>query len=245
MKLKDHYDNHLSHFYAWMIGSFDEAQQIQEAFLRKHNIISATREHAIDLGAGHGLQAISLAKLGYHVTAVDFTKNLLTDLQGRAGTLSIRCVQEDILRYLEHNSDKAEIITCMGDTLTHLESVDQVEKLVQQVSDHLDVNGKFVVSFRDLTHELTGDQRFIPVRSDEKRILTCFLEYFPDRVIVHDIFHEHRDGTWIQKVSSYPKLRLNQQLVENLFSRNHIEIIAGETINRMIYLVGRKVNAPR
>lgn len=241
MKVKDHYDTHLSQFYAWMIGSFDEAQQVQEDFLKKHNIISATREHAFDLGAGHGLHAISLAKLGFQVTAVDFSKNLLNDLQTRAGVLSIQCVEDEILKYLETNSRMAEVIVCMGDTLTHLESLSHIEKLIDLSSTHLEKNGKLLLSFRDLSEELTGNQRFIPLRSDHTKILTCFLEYFPGHVIVHDILHENTDGKWIQKVSCYPKLRLNQSFVESLLPKYHIELLSSETINRMVYVVGKKV----
>jgi len=40
------------------------------------------------------------------------------------------------------------------------------------------------LSFRDLTPDLTGLNRFIPVRSDPDRIMTCFLEYEPETVIV-------------------------------------------------------------
>jgi hypothetical protein len=36
---------------------------------------------------------------------------------------------------------------------------------------------------------LIGEQRLIPVRNDETRILTCFLEYEPEAVLVHDILH--------------------------------------------------------
>jgi hypothetical protein len=38
------------------------------------------------------------------------------------------------------------------------------------------------------------DQRFIPVRADEVRILTCFLEYHAAHVTVHD---DHRHQGWL------------------------------------------------
>ena len=47
------------------------------------------------------------------------------------------------------------------------------------------------------------------VKNDDSRILTCFLEYFPHHVMVHDILYEKQGGKWIQKVGSYPKLRLD------------------------------------
>jgi hypothetical protein len=52
-----------------------------------------------------------------------------------------------------------------------------------------------------------GEPAIIPVRSDERRILTCFLEYEEDTVVVHDILHERSGDIWDTRVSSYRKLR--------------------------------------
>jgi hypothetical protein len=128
----------------------------------------------------------------------------------------------------------------MGDTMTHLESIDQVALLVQQMSSHLEPGGKIVLSFRDLTKALQGDERFIPVKSDDSRILTCFLEYFSQHVMVHDILYEKQGGKWIQKVSSYPKLRLDVALLTDLLPKNDIQLLNSEILNGMIYLIGKK-----
>lgn len=63
------------------------------------------------------------------------------------------------------------------------------------------------------TWESRGEERFLPVRSDATRILTCFLEYQADRVTVHDLLHVHEDEGWRVHVGSYPKLRLDQASV--------------------------------
>ena len=77
----------------------------------------------------------------------------------------------------------------------------------------------FVVSFRDYCAALTGDQRFIPVRGDDTRILTCFLEYQPEVVVVHDILHQRTPEGWQTQVSHYRKLRLSpEQLITGLES---------------------------
>lgn len=65
-----------------------------------------------------------------------------------------------------------------------------------------------VVSLRDYSVPLHGDQRFIPVRSNETRLLACFLEYEPASVVVHDILHELEPDGWATRVSHFRKLRL-------------------------------------
>ena len=54
----------------------------------------------------------------------------------------------------------------MGDTLTHLDSRETIAALFHQVAEHLDHGGTFVLTFRDLLFELTGLDRFLPLRSE-------------------------------------------------------------------------------
>ncbi|MCK9407771.1 MAG: hypothetical protein WCX28_01270 [Bacteriovoracaceae bacterium] len=43
-----------------------------------------------------------------------------------------------------------------------------------------------LLTFRDYSTELTGNSRFIPVKSDASQILTCILEYSSETVTVTD-----------------------------------------------------------
>jgi len=101
--------------------------------------------------------------------------------------------------------------------------------------------GKTVISFRDLTSELTGETRFIPIKSDNARIATCFLEYFQDHVMVYDILQERINDKWHQKISSYPKLRLNLKIVDDLLAKTKFQILHSETVNGMIYVIAQKI----
>jgi SAM-dependent methyltransferase len=240
MKAKDHYEHHLGNFYSWMIGDFEEKQLEQEKFFFENGILPTSSKSAFDLGAGHGLQAIALAKLGFAVKAIDFNKQLLEELDSRKRDLNIKIIEDDFSNFLKRTHEQAEVIVCMGDTLTHLESLDHVKKLIREVAKHLEPRGKIVFSFRDLTKELKNEERFIPVKNDDTRIPTCFLEYFSDRVLIHDILYEKQNGQWLQKVSFYPKLCLNEAMIVDLFEKNNIELIKSDTINRMIHLIGRK-----
>jgi 2-polyprenyl-3-methyl-5-hydroxy-6-metoxy-1,4-benzoquinol methylase len=119
MTAKDHYSNHLAHFYSWMIGDFDKAQAAQQEYFIANNIVPGTNKVAIDLGAGHGLQSISLAKQGFKVIAVDFNRQLLDELADRKNDLPITPVLNDITEFIISSDEAAALIVCMGDTLTH------------------------------------------------------------------------------------------------------------------------------
>jgi 2-polyprenyl-3-methyl-5-hydroxy-6-metoxy-1,4-benzoquinol methylase len=240
MTAKEHYENHLANFYSWMAGDFTEKQSDQQSFFFSHSILPRLNTLAFDLGAGHGLQSVSLAKLGFTVTAIDFNSQLLQELNHNRKELPIRIVQDDLLHFLEKTPVRAELILCMGDTLTHLENAEDVKKCIRLMEDRLMPGGRIVLSFRDLTQELEGTHRFIPVKSDSHRILTCFLEYFPTHVMVHDILHEKSAGQWIQRISAYPKLRLSEEMITKLLEQSQLKIASSEILNRMIYLVASK-----
>jgi 2-polyprenyl-3-methyl-5-hydroxy-6-metoxy-1,4-benzoquinol methylase len=242
MTAKNHYDNHLAHFYSWMVGNFSEKQQAQEDFFNRNGITPKGNKVAIDIGAGNGLQSISLAKLRFEVIAVDFNRQLLDELISHKKDLHVKTVCDDAGNFLLNFNGHADVIVCMGDTITHLETIGQVEQLMANISQHLASGGRTVISFRELIAELNGPERFIPVRSDETRILTCFLEYFPNHVMVHDILHEWQSGKWTQKVSCYPKLRLSEAYVIEAFERNKIKLLSTQRISGMIYLIGQKLN---
>jgi 2-polyprenyl-3-methyl-5-hydroxy-6-metoxy-1,4-benzoquinol methylase len=240
MKVKEHYDKHLGNFYSWMVGDFQGKQTEQQIFFQTHEIKSDGTSYAFDLGAGHGLQSVSLARLGFKVKAIDFNRQLLDELKTNCLSLPVEIIEDDILQFLANEKLMADVIVCMGDTLTHLETISQVERLINLASQRLISRGKLILSFRDLTAELTGAQRFIPVKHDDQRLLTCFLEYFSDHVMVHDILHEKLNHQWSQKVSAYPKLRVSADIVRVWLEKNNFEILFCENINRMVHIIASK-----
>ncbi|MFD9303206.1 SAM-dependent methyltransferase [Streptomyces sp. NPDC060048] len=214
----EHYDRLLAAHYTWMLGDDIHANAADQAELIRGLGIQpeAHGDVAIDLGSGPGPQTLALAHLGFsRVTAVDTSRALLDELIGHAGTAgvadAVRTVHADLLDALPRVAGPATAaaIVCMGDTLTHLPGPADVSALLDGIAHALRPGGHVVVTYRDLTGELGGTARFIPVRSTEDRLLTCFLEYVDeDTVVVHDLLHTRSEGEWHLQVGSYPKLRL-------------------------------------
>jgi hypothetical protein len=208
--VQDHYDGHLGPIYAWMVGGVDAALRRGADELADLGLAAgpAGAGWAVDLGAGFGMHAIPLADHGYEVLAIDTCAALLETLADRRGPRPIRTVHDDLLAWRRHLPTPAQLVLCMNDTLTHLPGPAAVERLLDDLAAGLASGGRFVASFRDYTIAREGPARFIPVRSDASRILTCFLEYGPTHVTVHDLLHEREGAGWRQRVSAYRKLRL-------------------------------------
>lgn len=240
MTVKEHYDNHLARFYSWMAGDFETKQNEFRSFLQDHGILPSSTGRAIDLGAGHGLQSVPLAGLGFKVTAVDFNQGLLEELQANAIGLPIEIQNADIREVRQLAWLKPELILCWGDTLTHLVGKDEIGKLILDMAATLVPGGKILLSFRDYSVELTGDSRFIPVKSDDTRILTCVLDYEVDRVRVTDLLQERNEAGWQQKVSSYYKVRIAPDEVVKLIEGAGMRILFKAVINRMTTLLAER-----
>jgi SAM-dependent methyltransferase len=204
---ESHYDELLAPIYTWMAGGTDTAF---EQGLADIQALLPAGVLAVDLGAGFGSHAIPLARLGWRVVAIDSSPLLLAQLAEAARGLAVSTHGGDLLRFADHLApgERPALILCMGDTLTHLPRPVAVDALITQVARKLAPGGRFVATFRDYTQPPQGERRFIPVRADDQRILTCFLEDAGDHVLVHDLLHERVGGRWEMKLSSYPKLKL-------------------------------------
>lgn len=239
---KDHYDLQLASVYSWMSGNSEAALQRNHGLFCQLDLDSTPRGLAVDLGAGSGFQSIPLAELGFSVVAVDFCAALLSELRDRANNLSIRTIHDDILNFSKYVREQAQLIVCMGDTLTHLESLSSVQSLLLSVGRVLATNGKLILTFRDyVSVEPHGKQRFIPVRSDESTILTCFLEYREDIVEVYDLLYRKEGDQWLLNASSYPKLRIDKNWVCEQLQKARLQVLRNEIINGMICIVAQKI----
>ena len=200
-----------------MFGDFDSMTDKQKQILVSKNLNEPKSQNkvAIDLGSGSGFQSIALRSLGYIVHAVDFSRELLDELQQRDSSVIIREGDLLDLTFVEELHLSPELIVCMGDTLTHLGSKDDVILLLETVFRLLSPQqGSFLITYRDLSGARNDLDRFIPVKSDDTRILTCFLEEDEennDKVKVFDLLYEKHaiSHQWELKKSCYKKLKLS------------------------------------
>jgi SAM-dependent methyltransferase len=243
----EHYKQLLARHYTWMSGAdfaakVAEQRALLEQVLRASGIVQPAGL-ALDLGSGPGFQSVALAELGFSpVVAVDTSAELLEELRAHIGMHAIETRQADLAAIGDLTfPSPATIAVCMGDTLTHLSSKQTVEAFFAGVHRTLITGGLFVITYRDLTSELTGLDRFLPVRSDDEKIMTCFLEYEGEEsVVVHDLIHIREGREWKLEKSNYRKLRLAQPWVVDALSRAGFSIVKQEPAGRLTLIVARK-----
>jgi SAM-dependent methyltransferase len=246
----DHYANLLAPYYTWMFGvPFADKVAEQQAVLSKafSDTAFTPSGQAIDLGSGPGFQSFALANLGFtSVLAVDSSSTLLHELDSHLAHQPVRTALADIRDLPKLTAPgSASAIVCMGDTLTHLPAKSDVATLFRDAYGALAPGGVLILTWRDLTPELSGADRFIPVRSDDSTIMTCFLEYdSPDTVQVHDLIYSRQPDTqdtaqppsWILSKSSYPKLRLSPEFLTTKLTQTGFKVNPQSTAGRLLLL---------
>lgn len=135
----------------------------------------------------------------------------------------------------------AELIVCMGDTLVHLPDEAAVASVLDEVCLALAPGGRFIYGIRDYFTEVpTGPDRFIPIRSSDERVFTCFLDYEETTVHVHDILQSKVDGDWRMSISDYRKLRLAADTVDQRLAAGGLEMVSRTVVDGMIVGVARR-----
>lgn len=239
--VNDHYKNLLAEHYTWMFEGFDGQVEKNRSWFLDQGFHPQSNEKAIDLGCGSGFQSVALSSIGYQVTAVDFNQDLLDEVKSRDQTGTIETVNSDILTP-ENYSAKApfHLAVCMGDTLPHLPSAESIEVFFGIVHHLLVPGGDLALSFRDYSSELTGTDRFIPVRQDDTKIMTVFLEYEPDAVYVHDLIYQRSSNHWKLEKSVYKKVRTSAKMVTHLLKKTGFTVMSLQNENGMVYLLAKK-----
>jgi SAM-dependent methyltransferase len=243
--VNEHYEQLLAKHYTWMFGvSFDERVEEQKSVLSR--LLEPLHEMeglAVDLGCGPGFQTKALAQLGFSpVIAIDTSAELLEELRSHVQGLGVQINKAD-LRDLAAQIPAlhAGLMVCMGDTLTHLPAKSDVVSLFREVFHGLRLGGMFIITYRDLTTELLGTDRFIPVRSDENKIMTCFLEFeSKETVVIHDLIQIRHGADWVLNKSSYRKLRLGVDWVCQELREAGFAVVAQGLSGRLIAITAAK-----
>jgi hypothetical protein len=236
-----HYDAFLAGSYTWLSGQWEEQVQITQKFFSSHAVTSRDNRIAIDLGAGCGFQSVPPAQPGFSVTVVDFCQPLLDELLLHTGALPIVTVRSDIRYYSSWSGRHPALMFCMGDTLTLLATLADMQDLIRQCLLELDPDGRLVLTLREYCREPDGAVVVIPVLRGKDRIFICKLKYHADNLIVQDILYSRGREVWMRSTGKYTKIRITPDTLTGMLTGAGFGIEFAAVNEGMITVIARKV----
>jgi SAM-dependent methyltransferase len=244
--VKRHYAELLGPVYTWYTSRAGDRVARAKGWLERHELDGY--QTYLDLGAGSGAHALALLAAGKRVTAVDFDAGLLGELrrEGAAHAERLALYEGDLLAFLRHAENRVfDVILCVGDTLTHLASANEVDELFALATRALAPGGRIAVAYRDSTRfAAEGVKRFIEVARDARRSMHCLLEPIDaEHLRVTDIVTELEADGPRTRLGDYVKLRLAPERIALGATRAGLELTRRDEENGMLTLCFRAHSA--
>ncbi|EMS70668.1 class I SAM-dependent methyltransferase [Ruminiclostridium cellobioparum] len=133
----------------------------------------------LDIACGTGGYSLELAAQGYNVTAVDQDAGMLEQLDskmnGAGGSLNI--VQADMLGVDEKLSAKFNMAFCIGNSLVHLENLQQIKEFLASVKNTLESDGSLVLQIINFDRILLREIKSLPTIENKSVGLTFERNY--------------------------------------------------------------------
>jgi SAM-dependent methyltransferase len=123
----------------------------------------------LDLGCGPGRHALPLATLGYPVTAVDTSAELLRQLNERKQSLPIETIQADMREFVREQS--FDLVLVMWTSFGYFEDEADHVRVLENIRQSLTDNGRVVLDLVGLEYLCRSLQPVHLTEYDDGRIL--------------------------------------------------------------------------
>lgn len=146
---KDFFDEHYIKLYNDKL--FTERTQKEVTFLKDIFIQNNKSSKILDLACGQGRHAVGLAVLGYDVTGLDYSNNLLAlaRLRAEVHKVSVHLVQGD-MRSLPFKNTEFDGAVSMFSSFGYFENEEDNERVIAEVARVLKKEGVFVLDLRSI-----------------------------------------------------------------------------------------------
>lgn len=188
-------------FYEELAGQYndivDEASRISAA--EEFSAWLARSEGArnvLDVACGTGLHAVTLAKLGVKVTAADISPEMLKQAKINAGALAenIEWCQSAMENIAERTSGPFDAILCLGNSLPHLLTDNQLQSAVGNFKKLLAPSGVVVIQILNFNRILERQERIIGVTRAGDVEYIRFYDFLGQQVRFNILRLEWRDA---------------------------------------------------
>lgn len=133
----------------------------------------------LDIACGTGGYALELAAKGYNVTAVDRDAGMLEQLSGKVSSSggSLEFQQADMVNIDENLSSKFNMAFCIGNSLAHLNNMQQIKEFLANVKKTMVNDGSLVLQIINFDRIILREIKSLPTIENKSIGLTFERNY--------------------------------------------------------------------
>lgn len=171
---------------------------------------------SLDVACSTGFHVIMLRRLGLDAVGIDASPRMIEKARTNSVTcgVTVEYILGDFTNMSKRFSEGFDLITCLGDTVAHLRSAQDLKKLFQEVYKSLNPGGLFVVQARNYDFILKHRARFTPPTGSrngtEETLFFRLLDFNPKSLnlsIAKFRWHENRWESSVHTTEIYPYLK--------------------------------------
>ena len=150
----------------------------------------------LDIATGTGNYAIAFAKDQYDVTAIDLDSEMIEALKSKSSndTFKLEAKTMNMLDLNALTEDQYDGAFCIGNSLVHLQTIEDITTACEEIYKRLKVGGSFIIQIVNYDRIIEQDIRDLPLinRSEEgvkfirKYALIDGMIHFKTRLIIKD-----------------------------------------------------------
>lgn len=192
-----------------------------KGYLKSHSSI-------LDIAAGSGNQSIELARLNYKVTAIDLDPVMVLKTKQKKGT-ELKNITAKVLDM--RNIDQLGLASfntaiCVGNSIVHLDSYNEIKKVVEKVYLSLKEEGIFIIQVVNYDRILKENITQLPIieRKEQGIKFVRTYKHINQRIIFNGELIINHDGTkeaFHNSVELYPltSIQLKEVLISSGFKK--------------------------
>lgn len=139
-------------------------------------VVGQPPKSILDVASGTGGPSIALREKGHMVTAIDLNSSMIDKLKSKS--LKVISYVMNMLNIDKLNS-KFDLIYCVGNSLVHLEDLEEVETFISKVHKSLNDNGNLLIQIINYDRILDKNIKSLPTieNKDKNLVFERYYDY--------------------------------------------------------------------
>lgn len=166
-------------------------------------------ERILDVACGSGEYTLGLVADGINVVGLDLDEDMIKRATEKATTehLASNFVVGNMLKLKDYfNDEEFGSVFCIGNSLVHLNSIDEIKSSLLSINDILKSKGRLVIQIINYERILEKQLPCLPTIKNEDAKIEFVRNYIPngDKITFNTILKTHNHGEFVNNIDLLP-----------------------------------------